>query len=139
MTDTGLPKIYGQKLKKKFQLAIGNDTIVVMNYREYIKSEAWRKRRFWYFETHDKKCRKCNSVHRIQLHHKTYKRLGGERDADLVALCYQCHKKLHKMQKESGQNLWSATEDFLRKRKRKTKSGRPVRRQSRLLKKNTRS
>jgi hypothetical protein len=43
------------------------------------------------------------------------------------------------MQKESGQNLWSATEDFLRKRKRKTKSGRPIRRQSRLLKKNTRS
>lgn len=30
-----------------------------------------------------------------QVHHETYKRLGHERDSDLVALCFPCHQAEH--------------------------------------------
>ena len=93
-----------------------------MIYREYITSDLWKKRKQNYFKTHDRKCKACGSLKRIHLHHKTYRRLGEERDADLVPLCHVCHTSLHRQQKKSGENLWIATENFIRnKRKHKFK------------------
>gem|GEM_PF-4331542 len=31
----------------------------------------------------------------LNLHHKTYERIGNEKIRDLVCLCQQCHHKLH--------------------------------------------
>lgn len=99
-----------------------------MMYREYMTSQQWVKRKRDYFETHRRVCKACGSLKRIHLHHKTYRRLGFERDADLVPLCHKCHTNLHRMQKASGQNLWSATEDYIRSKKRRYKNSRVVKR-----------
>lgn len=93
-----------------------------MTYREYLTSEKWKKRRQCYFDKHLHKCRACNSEKRIQLHHKTYRRLGEERDADLVPLCFNCHKNLHAIQKRTGTNLWIATEEYIRSKRKRFKS-----------------
>ena len=85
-----------------------------MTYRDYITSDLWRIRKRRYFETHERKCRACGSRKRIHLHHKTYRRLGEERDADLVPLCHSCHTTLHIRQKNTGQNLWRLTEEFIK-------------------------
>lgn len=99
-------------------------SILLMVYREYITSDLWRIRKRRYFETHERKCRGCNSRKRIHLHHKTYKRLGEERDADLVPLCHSCHTALHTRQKDTGQNLWRLTEEFIKNKKRRYKNTR---------------
>ena len=99
-------------------------SILLMVYRDYITSDLWRIRKRRYFETHERKCRACNSKKRIHLHHKTYRRLGEERDADLVPLCHSCHTALHIRQKNTGQNLWRLTEEFIKNKKRRYKNSR---------------
>lgn len=86
------------------------------SYVRYIKSAKWRKRRELYFQTHEKKCRACGSINRIELHHKTYKNIRKERDADLAPLCYKCHNAIHKIQKKSKGSLWMITEQYIRKK-----------------------
>jgi len=93
-----------------------------MNYNQYIQSEAWRRKRRKYFTSKMYKtyptgkaagkfvCYACGSSDRLDLHHKTYKRLGNENiTVDLVPLCKVCHDDVHKLQKSKGWNLWGAT------------------------------
>jgi hypothetical protein len=42
-------------------------------------------------------CGACPSRVALQLHHKTYKRLGAELVEDLEWLCNKCHKEAHKI------------------------------------------
>ena len=62
-----------------------------MNYYEYIRSNAWQRKRRQYFASKMWKtyptgraagkhvCYVCGSDDRLDLHHRTYKRLGKER------------------------------------------------------------
>jgi hypothetical protein len=55
-----------------------------------------------------------------------------------------CHSALHRRQRQSGQNLWTATELFIRNKEKakshkKKKKKQVVKRKSRLHKKSTRS
>ncbi len=101
-----------------------------MEYREYLNSEAWKKRKERYYESHERKCKACGSRRKIHLHHKTYNRLGSERDADMVPMCERCHFNLHQWQRKIGKNLWLATEEFIRKKKSRIKTKRTVKRRS---------
>ena len=92
-------------------------------YKTYINSPEWRKKRKEYFSSKMYKTYPagkvagrfvcycgCGEDNRLQLHHKTYKRLGNELiSTDLVPVCQKCHQKIHKLQKESGMHLWGAT------------------------------
>jgi len=42
------------------------------------------------------RCRNCESIFDLQVHHLTYKRLGSERMEDLITLCAYCHAAVHK-------------------------------------------
>lgn len=65
-------------------------------YLTYLRSNEWFKVREKVLKLDGFKCRKCSSSLRLQVHHKTYKRLGRERMSDLITLCYLCHKSHHK-------------------------------------------
>lgn len=93
-----------------------------MGYRDYIQSQRWMQRKRKYFETHEKKCKACKTSRRIELHHKTYNRLGQERDADLVPLCQLCHSKVHDLFRSSDMTLWTATEEYIRRKKKRYKA-----------------
>ena len=62
------------------------------DYDVYIRSEGWRrraerlKRKFGY------RCQLCNEGGVLNAHHRTYERLGYERDEDLTVLCDRCHR-----------------------------------------------
>ena len=86
-------------------------------YRDYIKSKQWALRKSNYYGRHDKICRACSTKAHIHLHHKTYARLGFERDADLVPLCRSCHYLVHNINKSSKYSLWFDTEQFIRDKK----------------------
>lgn len=66
------------------------------DYERYIKSDAWYKRRAQYFSLYDECCAVCSERRHIHLHHMTYKRLGCEKDTDLVPLCSIHHDEYHK-------------------------------------------
>lgn len=65
-----------------------------VDYYKYIGSREWRKRRKEYFSRHERRCA-CGETGEIHLHHKTYARLGRERDDDLEPKCKGCHENEH--------------------------------------------
>jgi hypothetical protein len=65
-------------------------------YRAYLESPEWRVRRQWKLDEARNRCEVCNSSEPpIDVHHRTYERLGRERQSDLVVLCRQCHDRFH--------------------------------------------
>ena len=66
-----------------------------MGYKEYLKTEDWKFAKnsvlvFW-----DHRCMICNSTKKLQVHHRTYERVGREQMNDLVPLCESCHTLFH--------------------------------------------
>ena len=67
-----------------------------MKYQDYLKTKHWQRVRGDALERAEYHCAVCgSSEERLHVHHNTYKRLGNERDADLVVLCEECHAIFH--------------------------------------------
>lgn len=64
-------------------------------YSEYLKSAGWQTRRAAALKRAGHRCQVCNGDKRLEVHHRTYERLGHERAADLVVLCRDCHQLFH--------------------------------------------
>ncbi len=63
--------------------------------KEYLRSHLWRQAKQRYRRSvFPKRCLVCN-VRKVQLHHRTYERIGNEKLADLAPLCRTHHKQLH--------------------------------------------
>ena len=108
-------------------ILILREYIMITDYKKYIRSNAWRRKRTQYFESKMYNtyptgksagkfvCYVCGSDDNLQLHHRTYKRLGNERiNVDLVPVCQKCHTNIHKLQKKKGCDLWKATKQVVR-------------------------
>lgn len=66
-----------------------------LRYEQYINSPEWRVKAERIKERDGRRCRVCNSRHRLSVHHRTYEDLGHEQDIDLVTLCQDCHQVFH--------------------------------------------
>jgi 5-methylcytosine-specific restriction endonuclease McrA len=75
-------------------------------YRKYIQSSAWRDSaaRLGELEASGNRCRLCDAPSSaddpLQVHHRTYARLGCELQRDLTALCADCHRGVTSMLRE---------------------------------------
>lgn len=67
----------------------------MINYYEYLASEEWQRVRQWALALYGGKCHVCNTKRNINVHHKTYERLGKELPDDLMLLCETHHKEYH--------------------------------------------
>lgn len=65
------------------------------DYIAYLKSAHWRAKRKETLKYHGPKCDKCGTDENLQVHHKTYARLGREKMKDLQILCQTHHNELH--------------------------------------------
>lgn len=73
------------------------------SYGDYLASDHWVQKRHDYFASD--RPQTCFGIHAgqrcdaslVQLHHWTYRRLGSEELTDLVALCDECHERVHKL------------------------------------------
>lgn len=86
---------------ERSQLAGHFYSIVFMKYDNYLKSEHWSdvKQRYKSSKLNRKKlCKMCYRDLRLDLHHITYKRIGQERLQDLLQICRECHKIVHRKQ-----------------------------------------
>lgn len=64
------------------------------NYVDYLQSYLWKDKRDFFLKLKPI-CEKCGSK-ATQAHHKNYENVGNEGQRDLMALCSDCHKKIHK-------------------------------------------
>lgn len=79
-------------------------------YNSYKKSNKWKektkefiKSKYW------GECKACgcttkDSTKPLEIHHKTYERLGQEKLTDLVCLCSNCHTAVHELVTYKRQN-----------------------------------
>lgn len=64
-------------------------------YRAYLQTPAWRERADAAKARAGWECALCTSSEHLNVHHRTYERLGAERPEDLVVLCRRCHQRHH--------------------------------------------
>jgi len=70
-------------------------TLRGLTYHEYLKTEHWQKTRTVALNVGHHECRICARTKQLDVHHRTYKRLGCEDQRDLVVLCHKCHELFH--------------------------------------------
>lgn len=64
-------------------------------YKRYIKSERWKRKRQQVFAHYGKRCYACRKRVRIlHVHHRSYRNLTREPMSDLIPLCIKCHKEI---------------------------------------------
>lgn len=66
-----------------------------VNYYEYLRSPEWQVVRRLALERAAGRCQVCNQPGRLDVHHRTYARLGQELLSDVTVLCRDCHSKHH--------------------------------------------
>lgn len=72
-------------------------------YEQYLKTDRWAKVREQALARFDWRCATCHSDEHLQVHHRTYERVGCEYLTDLTVLCRYCHRALH--------DLWNQNDD----------------------------
>ena len=81
-----------------------------MTYSEYLSSPLWHVFRN---RVMARACFGCGTPFELCLHHVTYARLGCERESDVVTLCNDCHKTVHRVVRQLGLDLdprlWAMT------------------------------
>jgi hypothetical protein len=76
------------------------------SYRDYLRSHSWFKLRDRYWASPDtpKACM-CGETEGLELHHKTYHRVGEEKLSDLLPLCGNCHAMIHVLERRGEVGL----------------------------------
>ena len=73
----------------------------------YLRSYGWLNTRWHYMERVDWKCEgnsgNCQRWARV-VHHLSYDNLGDEPPGDLMALCFECHDRMHGWPKADNDN-----------------------------------
>ena len=65
------------------------------SYETYLQSPEWDRKRKAALKRAEYHCQLCNGQEKLNVHHRTYDRLGHERSADLIVLCENCHAQFH--------------------------------------------
>lgn len=67
-------------------------------YQDYLASDWWKARANEYKRKVGYKCEYpgCNVFGKVEVHHKTYCRIGRELDEDLICLCRKHHEEMKK-------------------------------------------
>lgn len=77
-----------------------------MPYADYLTSKWWKKRRKRSLLRARFRCEVCGKTRtKLATHHKTYIRLGCERDEDLIVLCEECHGWEHEADSMAAKHL----------------------------------
>jgi hypothetical protein len=63
-------------------------------YTTYISSAKWAAKRQQALARDSNQCQTCLSLDNLEVHHKTYERLGDEALEDLITLCHECHEAI---------------------------------------------
>jgi hypothetical protein len=81
-----------------------------IDYSDYLQTSHWKKQRIMVLEKKGNKCIICDSLKKINIHHKRYKDSKGsilfrENLRDLFPLCSSCHTLWHQIHNKTHLNL----------------------------------
>jgi hypothetical protein len=71
-------------------------------YSAYLRSPHWTAVRREALNRAGNRCQICNRAELLQVHHRTYERVGAERPADVIVLCDVCHSNHHNKPRRSA-------------------------------------
>ena len=96
---------------------------------EYLKSDAWKRKRFVVLKRDNWQCVYCGAPAK-QVHHKRYarKNIGNEPIEWLVSVCNNCHNTLHHQSEYSGAKYATIPEQIrppILPKSHKNKNGQP--------------
>jgi hypothetical protein len=88
-----------------------------ISYSEYLKTPHWKdvRKRYWNCKLHRRTCYACGSNDNLQVHHKSYRRIGNEHLNDLCLLCDNCHRETHRIERERPGGILFGAAKRLRK------------------------
>ena len=67
-----------------------------MPYQDYLRTPEWNYRRREMVKNAERRCERCGRYSpSLNVHHRTYERLGNELAEDLEVLCAGCHSREH--------------------------------------------
>ena len=85
-----------------------------MPYEQYLLTGHWRSVRNWKLKQAWYQCAYCQVTRGLEVHHRTYERLGEELDTDLEVLCRGCHLGHHVNEIETNLGVYfKIVEDVL--------------------------
>jgi 5-methylcytosine-specific restriction endonuclease McrA len=64
-------------------------------YKQYLGTDHWRTTRVACLRRFEFQCALCSFGGKLDVHHRTYERLGRELPEDLIPLCRRCHDRHH--------------------------------------------
>ncbi|GEQ87434.1 hypothetical protein ULMS_29420 [Patiriisocius marinistellae] len=70
-------------------------------YYEYLTSHKWKELREKVKLRDNFLCQECKSEKAEEVHHLTYENIFNEKLSDLISVCSDCHKKLHKIERKT--------------------------------------
>lgn len=65
-------------------------------YNLYLRTQHWKQMRALAIDRYGRTCVLCDGDDNVNVHHRTYERIGRERLDDLVVLCRKCHASHHR-------------------------------------------
>ena len=77
-----------------------------MDYKDYLQSEEWQVTKERKLKAAGYKCELTSQTKNLNVHHKTYDRLGCELDSDLIVLSTDVHNVFHRHFKNIKSDLW---------------------------------
>lgn len=66
-----------------------------LTYEEYLASPWWSARKAAVIRVRGEQCKRCGCRYGLELHHRSYARLGHELPEDVELLCLPCHRREH--------------------------------------------
>jgi hypothetical protein len=75
-------------------------------YSEYLKTTHWRRVRQWALERARRACALCPTTRDLQVHHRSYARVGCEQPEDLLVLCRRCHERIMASSQRPRSGKW---------------------------------
>jgi hypothetical protein len=79
-----------------------------IDYKTYLQSDAWKSRADAAKRRAGYRCQLCNRSRTqviLNVHHRTYERLGNEQPDDLTVLCEDCHATYESHRKKNAKRL----------------------------------
>jgi 5-methylcytosine-specific restriction endonuclease McrA len=74
-------------------------------YSDYLQSPEWQNKRGEVLTFWNRRCALCNSDQNVQVHHRTYERMGHEKLTDLIPLCDKCHERHSEYMRHGGEMM----------------------------------
>jgi 5-methylcytosine-specific restriction endonuclease McrA len=71
-------------------------------YSSYLKTNHWACIRAFALERAHHQCALCPTTSPLDVHHRSYQRLGFEAPEDLIVLCRECHDRHHQRLRLAG-------------------------------------